>query len=251
MRCMGRLGIFLLIALLTPTLPTLAQGSRKPSGQAAAGKLDPPPAWQAAVDARRKQLIDQNGPGTDTILRDRLLKMRDADQAARGFMMGAAAQGTPQERIERLNDTDTQLTSELKAIVADKGWPTIALVGFEASGAAMLLLTHTADHAWQLQLLPQLEQLADSGKIDPSALALVIDKQLVAAGKLQRYGSQFKFVNGRMAMYAVEDPGALDSIRARALLAPMDFYKQLLAKMYGIKPTNDIVSATPAAGPAN
>ena len=85
----------------------------------------------------------------------------------------------------------------------------------------MLILTHTSDHAWQRQLLPQLQELADANKIDLSPLALVIDKELVAEGKLQRYGSQFKFFNGEIAMYAVENPATLDQRRAKALLPPM------------------------------
>ncbi len=48
-----------------------------------------------------------------------------------------------------------------------------------------------------------------------------------------------------MAMYAVEDPGNLDAIRSRAMLPPMGFYKDLLARMYGLKPTNDIVGSAP------
>ena len=210
----------------------------------------PAPAWQTAIQQRREALIANNGPGTDTALRDRLLKMREADQTARGLTSAATAQGTQGERLQNLAAVDTQLTAELKSIVAEKGWPTVALVGIDASDAAMLVLTHTADHAWQLQLLPQLEQLADAGKINAAPLALVIDKQLVAAGKPQRYGSQFKLVNGRMAMYAVEDPGGLDNLRARAMLPPMDVYKQQLARIYGLKPTNDIVSATAPTSPA-
>ena len=207
------------------------------------------PAWQTAIQQRREALIANNGPGADIGLRDRLLKMRETDQTARGLIPGTAYQGTQQERLQNLAAVDTQLTAELKSIVADKGWPTIALVGIDASDAAMLVLTHTADHAWQLQLLPHLEQLADAGTINAAPLALVIDKQLVATGKPQRYGSQFKLVNGRMAMYAVEDPGGLDNLRARAMLPPMDVYKQQLARIYGLKPTNDIVTATPPTTP--
>src|SRR6185437_13152994 len=132
--------------------------------------------------------ISLNGSGTDAALRTQLLKMRDTDQAARGFVSAPAA--STKQRLQSLPATDAQLTEELKQIVAQKGWPTIALVGIDASNAAMLILTHTADHAWQQQLLPQLEGLADARKIDPSALALVVDKELVSAGKLQRYGSQ-------------------------------------------------------------
>jgi len=198
------------------------------------------PAWETTLEARRKQLIEQNGPGTDAPLREELLKMYSTDQTARGLS------GTPAASMKELSATDAELTVELKQIVDQKGWPTIALVGIEASNAAMTVLTHSADHAWQLHLLPTLEQLADAGKIDPSALALVVDKELVSEGKLQRYGSQFKAVNGGMAMFGVEDPDQLDQRRAKALLPPMKDYKEVLERMYHLKATNAIVSATPA-----
>ncbi|GAC1362270.1 MAG: hypothetical protein NVSMB3_10490 [Acidobacteriaceae bacterium] len=237
------------VLLVVAPLASGAQRKAKPAASSVASAPEAPPDWKAAADARRKQLIDQNGPGTDPALRDLLLQMRQTDQAARGFMVSAAPAGNPRDQVQQLNATDAELTAQLKSLVAAHGWPTIALVGIDASNAAMLLLTHTADHVWQLQPLPQLEQLADAGKIDASQLALVIDKQLVAAGRLQRYGTQFKFVNGHMAMYAVEDPAGLDPLRARAMLPPMAFYKQMLAKMYGLKVTDEIVSPTPPSAP--
>lgn len=207
--------------------------------------------WQAAIKARREQLIQQNGPGTDAALRRQLLAMRDKDQAVRGFAGGKQVSGMTPDMLAKMPATDAELTSELKQIVDQKGWPTISLVGIEASNGAMLVLTHSADHAWQAKLLPQLEQLADSGRIDASSLALVVDKELVSEGKLQRYGTQFKFVNGEMAMFGVEDPGRLDRIRARALLPPMDVYKQMLSQIYHVKAGNAIVSPTPPAQKEN
>jgi hypothetical protein len=171
--------------------------------------------------------------------------MRDKDQAVRGFAGGRQVSGMTPDMLAKLPATDAELTLELKQIVDQKGWPTIALVGMEASNGAMLILTHTADHAWQAKILPQLEQLADARRIDASQLALVIDKELISEGKLQRYGTQFKFVNGEMAMYGVEDPGGLDQLRARALLPPMKVYKETLAQIYHLKAGNAIVSATP------
>jgi len=206
---------------------------------------DAPPAWQRAVDQRRKELIDHNGPGTDAALQDRLLKVRESDQAARSFFSVQVSPEKKQEMIKALPLRDAELTKELKQIVDQNGWPTIALVGIDASNAAMLVLTHTADHAWQRQLLPQLERLADSDRIDASSLALVVDKELVAAGKLQRYGTQFKFIDGEMAMFAVEDPANLDRRRAKALLPPMNFYKETLTGIYHVKTTDLIVRATP------
>ena len=207
--------------------------------------------WQAAIKARREQLIQQNGPGTDAALRSQLLAMHGKDEAVRGFYEGKRVSGMTPDMLAKMPATDAELTSELKQIVDQKGWPTIWLVGIDASNAAMLVLTHSADHAWQAKLLPQLEKLADASQIDASQLALVIDKELIAEGKLQRYGTQFKFVNGEMAMYGVEDPGGLDHIRARAMLPPLDVYKQTLSQMYHLKAGNAIVSPTAPAQQEN
>ena len=202
-----------------------------------------PAAWEIAARNRRDELVQKNGTGTDLPLQKQLLKMRDEDQAVRGFVHGQRASNMTHEGIAKLPATDQRLTQALKQIVAEKGWPTIQLVGIEASNGAMLILTHSADHAWQRALLPMLEQFAEADKIDASMLALVVDKQLVADGKLQRYGSQFKFINGKMAMYAVEDPTHLDDRRAKALLPPMNVYKQMLAQIYQLQTTDDVVMA--------
>jgi len=242
---MPRKSLLVLIAAVLVIYP-----STLPSQQASKTPAAESP-WQSAITARREQLIQQNGPGTDAVLRSQLLAMRDKDQAVRGFAGGKQVSGMTPDMLAKMPATDAELTQELKQIVDQKGWPTIALVGIDASNGAMLVLTHTADHAWQAKLLPQLEQLADSGRIDASGLALVVDKELVSEGKLQRYGTQFKFVNGEMAMFGVEDPGGLDHIRARALLPPMDVYKQMLSQIYHVKAGNTIISPTPPAQKEN
>ncbi len=226
------------LVLASLAFPVLGQS------QSVASTAQQKPAWEAALEARHKDLIAKNGQGTDIALRDQLLQMRAQDQAARGMVPSGqkAASGTPS--VKEIPAVDARLTRELKEIVAQKGWPTIALVGIDASNAAMLILTHTADHAWQIQLLPQLQALADADKIDASGLALVVDKQLVAEGKMQRYGSQFKFFNGELAMYAVADPGGLEERRAKALLPPMDEYRRMLVQMYHFNISNNIVMPT-------
>jgi hypothetical protein len=205
------------------------------------------PTWKADLQRRRDALIARNGSGTDKALQDQLLAMQETDQQARGVMHGAPANKTKTTTALNLTEVDTQNTAQLKEIVAKDGWPTIALVGIDASNAAMLLLTHTRDTAWRASLLDQLEQLADAGKIDGSALAAVIDKQLVAQGQLQRYGTQFKYVDGAMSMLGVEDPAGLDARRAQVFLPPMAVYRQQLEAMYHLKATDKVVMATPPA----
>jgi hypothetical protein len=195
--------------------------------------------WTNDLAARRVELIKRNGPGTDAALRDELTKMVASDQEARG-----AGTGHPMYTAKTAA-VDVQLTTELKGIVARHGWPTIAMVGFDASNGAMTILTHTKDHVWQRSMLPKLEKLAGEGKIDGSALATVVDKELVSEGRPQRYGTQFKFVEGnsKIAMIAVEDPAGLDARRAMVFLMPINEYEQMLEKGYHVQLSDQIVSA--------
>jgi hypothetical protein len=193
--------------------------------------------WMHDLATRHEELIKRNGLGTDAALRAKLVAMNASDQGARG-----AATGHP-TYTAKTAEVDKQLTAELKEIVARHGWPTIAMVGMDASNAAMTVLTHTPDHAWQRSMLPMLEELAAKGKIDGSALATVVDKELVSEGKLQRYGTQFKFVDGKMAMVAVEDPAGLDARRATVYLMPIKVYEGMLEQGYHLKVSDVVVSA--------
>jgi hypothetical protein len=196
---------------------------------AAAGNAGGDAAWMNDMAARHAELIKRNGAGTDVALREKLVAMYASDQEARG-----AGTGHP-VYTAKTAEVDGQLTRELKEIVARHGWPTIAMVGIDASNDAMAMLTHTRDHAWQLSLVPRLERLAGEGKIDGSALATVVDKELVSEGKPQRYGTQFKVVDGTMAMIAVEDPAGLDARRAVVFLMPIKAYEAMLSEQYHFK----------------
>lgn len=235
---------FVLAVLCPAAVGTAAALQAQTEAPAQPQQAAAPSAAQPA-DAHRQQLSDSNGPGTDPALAKQLLTMRDQDQVARGIR--SAQPGQPLAMANNLAEIDATLTAQLKTIVEQHGWPTITLVGIDASNAATLLLTHTADHAWQRSLLPQLTTLADQHKIDAAPLAFVIDKELIAEGKPQRYGTQFRAVDGSIAMVQVEDPGGLDALRARFLLPPIDVYKAQLAKLYHLKPSNRILSPEPTA----
>jgi hypothetical protein len=202
--------------------------------------VDETPEWMTRLASRHQALVEQNGVGTDTALRARLLLMLASDQQARTELLDSAKKSGVQPDPRVLIPGDRKLTAELKEIVSRDGWPTIHLVGFEASNAAMVILIHTEDNVWQSSLLPSLEQLCTEDKIDGSQLATLIDKELVEAGKHQRYGTQFKIEGRYMEVYAVEDPAALDVRRAAAMLPPMDVYKQMLATAYGMAVGKDI-----------
>ena len=189
------------------------------------------------MNAKADELIKKNGPGTDQTLSAELIAMGKRDQDIRKrLMMNQSVASLPEAQRQalaaELNQTDTELTAQLKQIVAANGWPTIALVGSKASQAAFVVFGHSQDHPWQAQLLPQLEELAAKDKIFGDNLPLVEDKLLKSAGKPQRFGTQFDFKNGTMVMWPVEDPAHLDELREKYMQPPMSVYKKQLADMY-------------------
>src|ERR1035437_9329284 len=175
-------------------------------------------AWERAAEARHEALVKQWGEGSDSALRKTLQAMSIRDQETRRLMMTLPQAQWTDALVKQQRDTDAALTLQLKQIVRAHGWPTFRLVGIDGSSHAMLILNHSADHAWQSEMLPQLERLAANGEIDGADLAMVVDKALIAAGKPQRYGMTFRFVDGKMQMYAVEDPAHLAARRERMML---------------------------------
>jgi hypothetical protein len=71
----------------------------------------------------------------------------------------------------------------------------------------------------------------------------VVDKELVSEHKLQRYGTQFKVVDGAMAMFAVEDPAGLDARRAMVFLMPIKAYEGMLEQTYHLKLSDQVIVA--------
>jgi hypothetical protein len=201
--------------------------------------------WEKAADARHNALVKQWGIGIDPALHEKLHAMFVRDQDSRTFMTTLPPTQWTDSLAKQQQDTDAALTLQLKEIVATRGWPTFRLVGVDGSGQAMLILNHSVDHVWQGKMLQQLEKLAEKGEIDGSDLAMFVDKTLVSAGRPQRYGMSFKFVDGKLQMYAVEDPEHLSERRERAMLPPLPVYKHMLAEFYHLKETDEIAQPEP------
>ncbi len=71
----------------------------------------------------------------------------------------------------------------------------------------------------------------------------MVDKELVSKGEPQRYGTQFKGVEGQMAMIAVEDPAGLDARRAMVFLMPIRAYEAMLSEQYHLKVSDSVAGA--------
>jgi BMFP domain-containing protein YqiC len=189
---------------------------------------------QAPKTQPEERQVQQTANGSDQALRKHLLAMQKADRTIRdrAMVLSPERQAT---MAPALKSTDEKLTGELKQIVAEKGWPTIDLVGRDASEAASSILLHSRDRDFQKTLLPQLEKLVAEDRIAGSNVALLVDTILRSEGKPQRFGTQFKIHGGKAVIDPVEDPARLDERRAKYQLSSMAEYKYVISQLYRVK----------------
>ncbi|WP_027864322.1 DUF6624 domain-containing protein [Massilia alkalitolerans] len=94
---------------------------------------------------------------THAALRDELLKMAASDQEVRQL----ARKGD----VSRWAAVDDANRSRLKEIVAQHGWPTVAMVGQDGATAAWLIAQHAdRDQAFQREVLALMEPLGRKGR---------------------------------------------------------------------------------------
>ena len=164
-------------------------------------------------------------------LRNQLLRMGLLDQTVRlGFSVDVA---TDTAFIRASLAIDSVLTSRLRRIIDQDGWPTRSMVGREAAQAAFLIVQHSPSDAFQRDVLPALEAAAAASEASAADVALLEDRTLTHDGKPQIYGSQFRIVDGELVPYPIQDLARLDERRASAGLVPMAEYVRMLRQTYG------------------
>jgi len=150
-------------------------------------------------------------------LRDRLLALRDHDQAVRSRLAadGSLFQGYHPE-MQAVHEANA---AELQAVVAAHGWPTAALVGEDGAEAAWLVAQHAIG-------LPEFQraclQALRASDAPAWQAAYLEDRIRVLEGRPQLYGTQFDWdAEGRMSPEPIEDPDSVDQRRAAAGLPPL------------------------------
>jgi len=97
-----------------------------------------------------------------------------------------------------------------------------------------------ADHdpAFQRRCLELLEGAAGRGEADPRHVAFLTDRVLIHEGKPQRFGTQLRMEDGRLALIPVEDTEGLDERRRSAGLAPIEDYVRETEQAHGLIPAD-------------
>lgn len=163
-----------------------------------------------------------------------LKQMAEQDQAMRA----------QSERDDSWDETvDEGNTEKLRSTMANIGWPTISKVGREASEAAWLIAQH-ADHdvTFQTSCLEAMRAVP-MPEVEAENLAYLWDRVLVNQGLPQKYGTQFRQIDGEHVLATpIEDEASVDAERAALGLAPLSEQFDLMYEKYpltGDKPAND------------
>ena len=163
-------------------------------------------------------------------LRRELLLMLKEDQAVRAPLMEGRQLTEAEHRAMR--ERDEADTKRLAEILMRHGFPGVALVGVDGTRAFVTMLLHSPSLELQRRALPHVERAARRREIPPDDFAMLADDVLTGEGKPQLYGTNFKFVGGKVALGETRDPARLDERRRKLGLAPIAVYARQLAEVY-------------------
>ena len=167
-------------------------------------------------------------------LREELLKRVKVDQEMRNEISRKYPNGVviSKEDHERWEKVDTDNTARMKQIIQDQGWPGKSMVGEDGAHAAWLLVQHAdLDHEFQKQCSKLLEKAVEAKEASGKDLAYLTDRVRVAEDKPQVYGTQMKFIEGKLGPAPIEDEANVDKRRAAVGLEPLaDYVKKLTGK---------------------
>ena len=157
-----------------------------------------------------------------TTVREELERMGRLDQVGREqiqWVNFAAVSGGESVLLRNaigdvLEPVDAANTRRLKELLDEnEGWFAVAEYGAEASSAAFHIVQHSGDSDLVRRVLPLIEPLARSGEVDPFDYAAMYDRLANREGRGQRYGTQFRCVDGKLESVPLEDPSRVEEWR--------------------------------------
>jgi hypothetical protein len=161
--------------------------------------------------------------------------MHERDQNIRNEMISAGVDHPSKDITKRMDTIDRENTTRMMRVIAQFGWPSASLVGWDGTEAAFILVQH-ADQKDHEKLLPLIVKEYKAGNVSGPNYALFVDRALVEEGKPQTYGTRAKpfaeWQSGKPALYPIEDEAGVDKRRAEVGLSPLSEYLGQLKRMY-------------------
>jgi hypothetical protein len=159
-------------------------------------------------------------------LRAELDRRVEEDQRERHQLLTTPRDRGVRERVLRM---DAANLAWLKTMIQANGLPTVAQVGESGIHWAWLLVQHAdEDPKLQLSLQPLFAERQRAGELPTDDLARLTDRVLLAAGKPQRFGTQFDWLSGQFKPKGVVNLTEIESNRQALGLMPLTDYACLM-----------------------
>lgn len=187
------------------------------------------PGWDALQEENERR-IENAMTGYDIPLRRQLLDIYHSDQNVRGHLIMASRENpVNQDKVARLYAemirTDSVNNVRALRILDTQGWISCSKVG--AANQALFFVVQHAGADVIDRYIPIFEEAANNGEIPGVLFAKMYDRQLMYAGKPQKYGTQKvrKDADTReMVMWKIEDPANVNAYRKQMGLPPLEDY---------------------------
>lgn len=125
--------------------------------------------------------------------------------------------------------------NRIKEIIKEIGWPTISLVGKDASKAAWLIVQHAIlDEPFMKRCLLLLKEAVDHDDAEAWCYAYLIDRTLTQQAKPQVYGTQFDVKNGEVIAFPIDDIASVDARRKQVGLDTLLEATRRIQKHYNL-----------------
>ena len=113
----------------------------------------------------------------------------------------------------------------MEKLIAEKGWPTYAMVGKLAADGPLLIINHHKEEVIRIRYLPKIKRACLKGEGSCIEYAKIQDRILVNTGESQLYGMQFRYNNKReLEPFSIQDPKNVDNRRKEIGLEPLKEY---------------------------
>lgn len=151
-----------------------------------------------------------------------LLAMKDEDQLLLKNLIesGELTEDAYHPEMKALHEKNNL---RFKEIIREFGWPTISLVGKDASKAAWLIAQHAIlDKEFMNSCLELLQRAVKNNDAESFCFAYLKDRTLTMSGMPQIYGTQFDFKDGEVVPFPIENPEIVDDLRKEMGLGSLE-----------------------------
>ncbi len=134
-----------------------------------------------------------------------------------------------------IDKIDKDNTKKLKELIKNYGWISINKFGRKTSSNAWLIAQHSdKDIDFQKYCLKLMNELKNN-EVSKHDIAYLTDRILVAEGKSQRFGTQFRDFGDYLVLQPVEDIQHLNDLRLKMGLSSIEEHLKIISKTYNAK----------------